>query len=36
VLEDEAKHGKLDADLVKIFIEARIFTLTGQETSSST
>ncbi|MHB8405517.1 MAG: GAF and HD-GYP domain-containing protein [Gammaproteobacteria bacterium] len=27
VLEDEAKHGKLDADLVKIFVEARIFAL---------
>ena len=27
ILEDEAKHGKLDADLVKVFIEARVFTL---------
>ncbi|MDE2345929.1 MAG: GAF domain-containing protein [Gammaproteobacteria bacterium] len=30
VLEDEARHGKLDADLVKIFVEARIFTLAGE------
>ena len=30
VLEDEAKHGKLDADLVKIFVEAKIFTLSGE------
>ncbi|MGH8321045.1 MAG: HD-GYP domain-containing protein, partial [Gammaproteobacteria bacterium] len=27
VLQDEAKHGKLDADLVKIFIEAEVFKL---------
>jgi len=30
ILEDEAKHGKLDADLVKIFVEAKIFTLSGE------
>lgn len=30
ILEDEAKHGKLDGDLVKIFTEARVFTLTPE------
>ena len=29
VLEDEAKNGKLDVDLVKIFVEARVFSLAG-------
>lgn len=31
VLEDEAKNGKLDVDLVKIFIEARVFNLAGAQ-----
>jgi len=35
VLEDEAKNGKLDVDLVKIFVEARAFTLAGEITSST-
>ena len=35
VLEDEAKNGKLDVDLVKIFVEARAFTLAGEIKSST-
>ena len=35
VLEDEAKHGKLDADLVKIFVEAKVFTLAGEVVTST-
>ena len=34
VLEDEAKHGKLDADLVKVFIEAKVFSLAGDASMS--
>ncbi|MDE2090398.1 MAG: HD domain-containing protein [Gammaproteobacteria bacterium] len=35
VLEDEAKHGKLDADLVKIFVEAKVFTLAGEAATAT-
>lgn len=35
VLEDEAKNGKLDVDLVKIFVEAKVFTLAGEVATST-
>ncbi len=35
VLGDEAKRGKLDADLVKIFIEAQIFSLAGDPAAAA-
>jgi HD-GYP domain-containing protein (c-di-GMP phosphodiesterase class II) len=35
ILDDEAKQGKLDTDLLKVFIEARVFELTARRAAGS-
>ena len=35
ILDDEAKHGKLDPDLLRVFIEAKVFELTARRAAGS-
>ncbi len=35
ILDDEAKHGKLDVDLLQVFVEARVFELTAQRAAGN-
>lgn len=35
ILDEEAKHGKLDSDLLKVFIEAQVFELTAQRAAGT-
>ena len=35
ILNDEAKHGKLDTDLLQVFIEARVYDLTARRAAGS-
>ncbi|MEO8500157.1 MAG: HD domain-containing phosphohydrolase [Vicinamibacteria bacterium] len=35
ILDDEAKHGKLDTDLLQVFIEAKVFELTARRAAGS-
>ena len=35
ILNDEAKHGKLDSELLKVFIEAQVYELTAQRAAGS-
>ena len=35
ILDDEAKHGKLDPDLLRVFVEAKVFELTARRAAGS-